>query len=57
MLARERHLSAATALMLLHARDAMVAGVIHLDFAITGIDREPLFVAEECVAGFILTAG
>ncbi len=35
----------------------MVPGIIHLDFAVAGIDREPLQIAKKCVAGFILTAG
>ena len=35
----------------------MVPGIIHLDFPIAGIDSQPLLIAEECVAGFVLTAG
>jgi hypothetical protein len=40
VLTRERHLSAAAALVLLHAGDAVVAGVIESSFAVAGIDRE-----------------
>ena len=43
--------------MLLHAGDAMVAGVIQLDFSITGIDSQTLLIAKEGVARFVLAAG
>ena len=56
VLARKCHFPPAVALVLLHARDAMVVGIVHLDFPIAGIDSQPLFVAEECVAGFVLAA-
>ena len=56
VLARNRDLSAAAALVLLHAGDAMITGVIQLDFAVAGIDRQPLLIAEKCVARLILTA-
>jgi hypothetical protein len=56
VLARERHFSSAAALVLLHARDAMIARIMHLGFPIAGIDSQPLFVAEEGVARFVLTA-
>ena len=42
VLTREGHLPAAPALVLLHAGDAMIAGVIQLDFAIARIDSQPL---------------
>ena len=35
----------------------MITGVIQLDFAVAGIDRQPLLIAEKCVARLILTAG
>jgi len=57
VLARKRDLSATAALVLLHAGDAMITGVIQLDFAVAGIDRQPLLIAEKCVARLILTAG
>ena len=57
MLAGERHFSSAAALVLLHAGDAMVAGVIQLDFAIARIDSQPLGISEECLTRFVLTAG
>ena len=57
MLARNRDLSAAAARVLLHAGDAMITGVIQLDFAVARIDRQPLLIAEKCVARLILTAG
>jgi hypothetical protein len=56
VLACKRDLSA-TALVLLHAGDAMITGLIKLDFAVAGIDRQPLLIAEKCVARLILTAG
>ena len=43
--------------MLLHAGDAMITGVIQLDFAVAGIDREAMLIAKKCVAQFVLTAG
>ena len=43
--------------MLLHAGDTMVFGIIHLDFAVAGIDREAMLIAKKCVAHFVLTAG
>ena len=42
--------------VLLHAGDAMITGVTQLDFAVAGIDRQPLLIAEKCVARLILTA-
>jgi hypothetical protein len=57
LLARKRDLSSDAALVLLHAGDAMVPGIIHLDFAVAGIDREALLIAKKCVAPFVLTAG
>jgi len=57
LLARKRDLSSDAALVLLHAGDAMVPGIIHLDFAVAGIDREALLIAKKCVARFVLTAG
>ena len=44
-------------MVLLHAGDAMVPGLIHLDFPIARIDREALLIAKKCVAHFVLTAG
>jgi hypothetical protein len=44
-LARKRDLSSDAALVLLHAGDAIVPGIIHLDFAVAGIDREALLIA------------
>ena len=35
----------------------MIPGVIQLDFAVAGIDRQPLLIAEKCIARLILTAG
>jgi hypothetical protein len=35
----------------------MIARIIHLGFPIAGIDSQPLFVTEEGVARFVLTAG
>ena len=46
LLARKRDLSSTATLVLLHAGDAMVLGLIHLDFAIAGLDREALLIAE-----------
>jgi hypothetical protein len=43
--------------VLLHPGNAMVAGIIHLDFPIAGIDSQSLLIAKECVARFVLTAG
>ena len=57
VLARKRHLSSDAALMLLHPGDAMVPGIIQLDFAVAGIDREPMLILKKCVAHFVLTAG
>jgi hypothetical protein len=57
VLTRERHLPSAPALVLMHAEDAMIAGVIQLDFAITRIDSQPLVIPEECITRFVLTAG
>ena len=57
LLARKCDLSSDAALVLLHARDAMVPGIIYLDFAVAGIDREALLIAKKCVARFVLTAG
>ena len=57
VLARKRDVSAAAALVLLHPGDTMITGVIQLDFAVAGIDRQPLLIAEKCVARLILTAG
>jgi hypothetical protein len=45
------------ALILLHPGDAMIPGIIHLDFAVAGIDREAMLIAKKCVAHFVLTAG
>ena len=56
VLTRERHLPSAPALVLLHAGDAMIAGVIQLDFAIARIDGQPLVIPEECITRFVLTA-
>ena len=44
-------------LMLLHARDSMVAGVIHLDVSIAEIDGQSLLITEKSVARFILASG
>ena len=57
VLARKRDVSAAAALVLLHPGDTMITGVIQLDFAVAGIDRQPLLIAEKCVARLLLTAG
>ena len=57
VLASKCDLSSAAALVLLHAGDAMVPGIIHLDFAVAGIDREAMLIAKKCVARFVLTAG
>jgi hypothetical protein len=57
LLACKPDLSSTAALVLLHAGDAMVLSLIHSDFAIAGIDREALLIAEKCVAHFVLTAG
>jgi hypothetical protein len=57
VLARKHHLSSDAALMLLHAGDTMVSGIIHLGFAVAGIDREAMLIAKKCVAHFVLTAG
>ena len=35
----------------------MITGVIQLDFAVAGIDRQPLLIAEKRVARLVLTAG
>ena len=34
-----------------------VAGVIHLDFSITGIDSQTLLIPEKGIARFVLAAG
>ncbi len=34
----------------------MVAGVIHLNFAVAGIDRQTTFIAKEGVARLVLAA-
>jgi len=56
VLAREGNFSAAGALVLLHAGDAMVAGVEYLGFSISLVHGLASRVGEKGVAGFILPA-
>ncbi len=56
MLAGEGDFLAAAALVLLHAGDSMIAGIVDLDGAIAGIHSQPSTVTEESVAGVVLTA-
>ena len=57
MLTGEHCLASAAALVLLHAGDAMIAGIIDAYFAIAGVDGETPLVAEECIARFVPPTG
>ncbi len=56
LLTRKRDLSSGVALVLLHAGNAVIPRIIHLDFAVAGIDREASLIAKKCVAHFVLAA-
>ena len=53
LLAGKRDLSSAATL---HAGDTIVPGIIHLNCAVAGIDRQAMLIAKKCVANFVLTA-
>ena len=57
LLARKTDFLSAAALVLVNAGNAMVSGVVHLHLSVAKIDREASLIAEESIAGLVLTAG
>jgi hypothetical protein len=56
VLAGEGHLPPAASLILLHAGDAVVTGVIQLHLTIASFHPQPPLISKECVARLVLAA-